>query len=546
MIRSLATAATLLLLAGGASPAQEAGLGPDERLLHILSRFTPGVTPALVEQVRQEGLAAWIDAQLKGDRAEPEALTARLRRYETLTLDAAGIADAYLERPPKDASPAEKAKARRRAAIPGREMLDWIVLRAVYGANPLRETSADFFRNHFCVSMDKQLVNYLVVDWERSIILGRALGNFGEMLEATAKHPCMLQYLDNALSRRPAGPAELAFIEARARRQAAARKDDEDDEESKIRQALDLARQRGLNENYARELMELHTLGVDNYYSQADVQEVAKCLTGWTLRGRGGEGASFSFAPLMHCGGDKRVLGQAIRENRAQPIAEGEQVLSILREHEGTARFLSWKLCRWFVNDEPEPAMVDRIAAAFRSSKGDLKAVYRAILQDPAFFDRKNYRAKYKRPSEFILSALRVTGADIARAESVLKALTSMNEPLYRCGAPTGYYDQAESWADPGSMAARWTFADDLVRGKLGGISVPASFYAGLDPAKPASWKETLAAKILPISGIGRTTSARIDALVQEELRKNAKAGPAQVGPLIASLLLGSSEFQRQ
>lgn len=531
---------SLALTGGGRS--QDGGpatLSEDAKLIHVLNRFAFGATADLLEQVRaQGGWRNWFQTQRKGGQPEPPALEERLRRYETLSMAMDEISDKYYAPPPKDATPREKAEARRRARIPTDDMLAWVLLRAAFSANPVRETAADFFRNHFSIDTGKGPVEQMAVDWEREIIHRMSLGNFGSILEATAKHPAMLYYLDNAVSRRPPTPEELRRIEERVKRRTGS--------EERAEEEVELARQRGLNENYARELLELHTLGVDNGYTQEDVIEVAKCLTGWTIgRARGGKGG-FRFQPLMHCPGDKKFLGQTIRENPRNPIAEGEQILEILKKHEGTARFLAWKLCRYYVSDTPDEAMVGRIAEVFRKTNGDIPSVLTAIVEDPAFFAPENFRAKYKRPFEFVVSALRVTGAEVTGVRELLAALKRMNEPLYACPDPTGYYDQAEAWCDPGSIAYRWAFANDLAAGKIRGVRIPDSFYADLPPDAPGEWRERLAQKVLPIAGVGPDTAAAIDRLVAAERKSNPKAGPRQLGPAIVAALLGSPEFQKQ
>jgi uncharacterized protein (DUF1800 family) len=526
--------AALLLAAPGLS-AQDGAMTEDEKIVHLLNRFTPGATADLVREVKAAGRREWFAKQLAGDVVESEALTRVLAKYETLGLSNAEIFEKYNDRIPKDATPAEKREIRRRAAIPMREMLEWVGLRAVYSSHAVRETSGDFFRNHFSVSIDKGELRSLTTEWERDVIAKHALGNFGTLLEATAKHPAMLFYLDNHLSRRPPTEAELRILEARERRRSGS--------EERAAEAVEIARQRGLNENYARELLELHTLGVDHGYTQEDIVQLAKILTGWTI-GRLGDGrGKFEFNRRMHCPGDKTFLGETIREGG---VAEGERVLEILRRHPTTARFLAWKLCRWFVNDEPSEAMVRRVADVFQKSEGDLPKVYAAIADDPEFFARANFRAKFKRPWEFVVSALRATGADVSDATALYPILTGMNEPLYRCADPTGYYDQAEAWCDPGAMAARWTFASDLANGRVRGVRIPASLYADLPAAKPKEWRDALAAKLLPVAGVGRRTAAEIDRIVDAELAKNPKAGPEKVGPAIVAALLGSPEFQRQ
>lgn len=519
------------------SAGQQTGLSEDQRVHHFLNRFTLGATPALMAEVKTKGMRKWLEEQLKGDRPEPESLKQALGKLPSLEMTLGEIADEYVLELEPDAKPQQRRQARQLAQLPAKELLDSVMLRGALSNNQLREVGSDFFRNHFAVSLEKGPVELMAVNWERTVIREGALGNFGEMLDRSAHHPAMLFFLDNHLSCRPATEAEVEAIEKRGRN---------------VEKKLEALRQRGLNENYARELLELHTLGVDNYYTQDDVIEVAKCLTGWTITPRRAaklvdrDPMSFLFVRDFHCSGDKTVLGTTIKENRDNPEAEGAHVIKLLAAHEGTARFLSWKLCRWFVNDEPDEKMVERVAKVFRDSKGDLPSVYLAIFDDPCFFEQANYLAKYKRPFEFVVSALRATGAEIGNPTILHRQLVEMNESIYRCADPTGYYDQAEAWQDPGAMSLRWKFAYDLARGSFFTVQLPRSFYDDLPESEPGKWKDILARKLLcmPLSA---QTSAALDKLIE---RKQADTKPRQLrgelGPLLVAGILGSPEFQKQ
>lgn len=519
------------------SAEQQTGLSEDQRVHHFLNRFTLGATPALMAEVKQKGMRKWLEEQLKGDRPEPESLKQALGKLPSLDMTLGEIADEYVLELEPDATPQQRRQARQLAQLPAKELLDSVVLRGALSNNQLREVGSDFFRNHFAVSLEKGPVELMAVNWERTVIREGALGNFGEMLDRSAHHPAMLFFLDNHLSCRPATEAEIEAIEKRGRN---------------VEKRLEALRQRGLNENYARELLELHTLGVDNYYTQDDVIEVAKCLTGWTITPRRAaklvdrDPMSFLFVRDFHCTGDKSVLGTTIKENRDNPEAEGAQVIKLLAAHEGTARFLSWKLCRWFVNDEPDEKMVERVAKVFRDSKGDLPSVYLAIFDDPCFFEQANYLAKYKRPFEFVVSALRATGAEIGNPTILHRQLVEMNESIYRCADPTGYYDQAEAWQDPGAMSLRWKFAYDLARGSFLTVQLPRNFYDDLPESEPAKWKDILARKLLCMP-LSVQTSAALDKLIE---RKQADTKPRQLrgelGPLLVAGILGSPEFQKQ
>jgi len=528
-------------------------LTEDERILHVLSRFTLGATPELVAEVRRKGIDRWLKKQFAGQLSESEQYQGYADRLKTLKMSREEIAAEYHVYPGGKPSPEERKQFLRRTRIPMSEMKSWIFLRAVYGNNHLREVSSDFFRNHFSVSTEKGAVKALVVDWEREIIYGQALGNFGDMLEATAKHPAMLHYLDNELSRKPATAAELKKLAMRVRRRTGSKE--------RAEEQVDIASQRGLNENYARELLELHTLGVDNYYRQADVLNLAKILTGWSTkknRPRTGKApeTGFNFYDHLHCDGDKPFLGGVIRENRRNPIAEGEKALEILKTHEGTAHYLSWKLCRYFVNDDPDREMVGRVAGVFSKTGGDLPKVFGAIVNDPGFFSRKNYRAKFKRPTEFVVSALRVTKAEVAgssdvgrirgRGATIASHLSSMNEQLYRCADPTGYYDQAEAWRDPGALAIRWNFASDLVAGEISGFRIPSSFYKSLPENDRKAWKDILVKKILPVTGVSRVVSKKMDEVIMPYLEQKSRISGIRLRRAIVAMLLGSPEFQKQ
>lgn len=510
----------------GGQPGKTPGEGPlreDEKIVHLLNRLTPGATPRLVAEVREVGIQKWLQRQLQGNLPEPDSLISRVAKLETLKLDDDQRAEMYFRKENK---------------LPTQELLAWVVFRAIYGANHVRETMSDFFRNHFTVSIDKDLVQELVIDWERNVIEKSSLGRFGDMLTASAHHPAMLFYLDNHYSRRPATEQELKELVARVLQDTRSKE--------RAKEATDLERQLGLNENYARELLELHTLGVDRFYRQQDVIEVARCLTGWTIRRTKHGAHEFHFNEKMHARGDKLFLGYLIKERHRDLIQEGEEVLSILRQHKGTAAFLSWKLCRWLVNDDPDEKMVERVAKAWRTREGNIAKVLEAIVEDPKFFARENFRTKFKRPWEFVISALRVTGAEVTHVGGILERLAQMNEPLYRCADPTGYYDQAEAWRDPGALAYRWLFATHLVSGGIPGVKIPLSFYQDLPPDKPGEWLWILSSKILPVTDISAETAAGIARLVERERKRRPKAAPREIGALIVAALLGSPDFQKQ
>ena len=471
--------AALILTAGlvaGAAPRQL----DDDTLRHVLSRLTFGVRPGDVERLRSTGYEAWLDRQLHPERIDDRAIDARLAPLETLTLDSHTIVQDW-ERPAREerrarkaATPTDVPDANRPSGPerPGREPLGPAqmkyrqvigdleqakLLRAVYSDRQLQEVLVDVWFNHFNVFAGKGATRDYITEYERDVIRPRVLGRFRDLVGATASSPAMLFYLDNWQNVDPQASTRFSRLSGRvrARRGATAPAD------------APAPPPRGLNENYARELMELHTLGVDGGYTQQDVVEVARAFTGWTMRPR--EGSGFAFAPLLHVGGPKLVLGHRID---AGGRGDGEQVLDILAAHPGTARHIATLLVTRFVSDAPPPALVDRVARRFLDTSGDLREVTRTVLTSPEFFDAANRHAKVKTPFEFVTSALRVTGADVTLAPPLVRTLREMGMPPYFCQPPTGYATDAATWLSPGALVERMNFAATLGANRLRGTRV--------------------------------------------------------------------------
>ena len=534
----LAFAATISTSTGFAQERESQDVTPlneTEKIRHLLSRFSFGPTPGLVEKVRKMGIDRWFEEQLKGELQEGQELGERLAGYSSLDLDGKELMKKF-RTPRGEPGSKQRKESDRLRNIPRTETRNAVIIRSIYGANQVREVASDFFRNHLNVDVNKGELRYILPDWEREVIRNEALGNFGDMLAKSSKHPAMLVYLDNALSRRPLSKAELKGVEINTRVKTGSRERGEE--------SVQIAMQRGLNENYARELLELHTLGVDNGYKQKDVIEVAKILTGWTADISSAK-FGFCFKPSMHCIGEKWVLGKRYRGSKKEEVTEGEKLIANLVREKGTADFLAWKLCRFFVDDNPPEAMVKRVARVFKSSKGKLPSVYRAIYKDPEFFKPRWFQSKFKRPFEFLVSTIRATGAEVSSTDTLHKLLAELSEPIYECEDPTGYYDQAEAWRDPGVMAVRWRFAMDLAHGRVKGVRIPDSFYEGLHPKIHRAWKDQLAERLLP-AGMSEQTQMVLDSVVREHLDLWDDPRPEQLGPVIVGLLLGSPEFQRQ
>ncbi|KAA3608726.1 MAG: DUF1800 domain-containing protein [Planctomycetota bacterium] len=514
-------------------------LSERERAVHLLSRLAFGGRPGDLERVLEMGVEAWIDQQLQPQDLKDSWCDGLISELPSVSMNQVEINNEYGQRVPAGASLEERRKIQRRRNTPRYELMQSVLVRALTSERQLQEVMSEFWRNHFNVSFTKGAgISLMINTYEKDVIRGHVFGQFHSMLEASAKHPAMLFFLDNALSRRPATKTELKAIGRRTRRETGS--------EVRADQAVQLAKQRGLNENYARELLELHTLGVDNFYKQKDVVAVAEALTGWTIReAKRGDDPGFRFENAMHVPGNKRVLGKVIRTERDNGVIEGEQILTLLARHRGTAEFISEKLLRYLVADEPPKALLKATSKEFQKTKGDLQAVISFILKSDEFWQREHFQAKFKTPFEFVTSSLRVTGAEFENTGSILRVLIEMGQPVYMCDPPTGYYDTAEAWLDPGVLATRWEFALNLAAGKLEGIRIPDSFYEDV-PVEPARlWQHHLSQKIIP-AGVGKRTQDALTRTTNAYLRRNKTPDIRQLGPQLVGLLLGSPEFQRQ
>jgi uncharacterized protein (DUF1800 family) len=416
------------------------------------------------------------------------------------------------------------------------ELAEAKLLRAIYSNRQLDEVMTDFWFNHFNVFIGKGPDRYMVSAYERDVIRPHALGKFKDILEATAKSPAMLFYLDNWQSVGPHselalyGPQRFAGRRGRFPR-------------PRPQQAKN--RPSGLNENYAREIMELHTLGVDGGYTQKDVTELAKVLTGWTIE-RPQLGGEFKFNDRAHEPGAKYVLGRKIGEHGEK---EGEEMLDVLAHHPSTAKFISRKLAMRFVSDNPPQALVDRMAETFLKKDGDIREVLRTMFHSPEFWAADAYRAKMKTPFEFVASAARASGADIQNALSLVATLNRMGMPLYAIQPPTGYSMKAEAWVNSSALLNRMNFALQLASGRLPGTSLdPQALIPGPAPADPQAALAALEQSIL-----AGDVSSQTHAVMQKQLgdpqisqRKLDDADKKPNYGAIAGLIMGSPEFQRR
>ncbi len=442
---------------------------PRAAAVHVLQRLSFGPRPGDVERVMATGVSRWIDQQLDPASIDDRTLEAALRRYRYLDRDPGELRELF-PRPAQllraaggTLTPADSTALResaRNARVITTELLSARVARAVATERQLNEVLVDFWLNHFSVFLGKNAVmRYHLPQFEREAIRPHVLGRFRDLLGAVAHSPAMLIYLDNvqsvADSARPtlAGRTTGERRMALARRMAARRRGDNRIDTAQFDQLL-RRRPTGLNENYARELLELHTLGVDGGYTQRDVIEVARALTGWTVRPGGGRhGDGFVFNPVTHDAGEKLILGQRFPGGRGE--AEGEAVLDLLAHHPSTARHIARKLAIRFVSDDPPPALVDRAAEVFQRTRGDLRAVVRTIVTSPEFQAPDVYRAKVKSPFEVVVSAIRALGG-VADSTAMSAALVArLGQPLYGHQAPDGWPETGAEWMNTGAILGR-------------------------------------------------------------------------------------------
>ncbi|MGH7616789.1 MAG: DUF1800 domain-containing protein [Gemmatimonadaceae bacterium] len=537
----------------------------DEQVRQTLNRLTFGARPGDVAVVAAMGVDRWIDMQLSpatiadasadavlagmetqrkkvfeliADHPDPQELlqqfnlrAARARAQGVVVPMSFGGADSALLRR------AQQAIGQLAAQVPAARMV-----RAIASERQLQEVMTDFWENHFSVFLGKSPTRFSLVEYDRDVIRPRALGKFRDLLGAVAKSPEMLFYLDNWQS--GVDSVHPTMLEQRIE---ARRRENMGDPLVRALATLPRRRPRGVNENYARELMELHTLGVDGGYTQTDVQEVARALTGWTIDAPN-LGGGFVFRPELHDAGEKVVLGHTLAAGRG--IEDGEEVLDILSRAPATAHFISTKLARHFVSDDPPPALVDRCAATFRRTDGDIRETMRCIVTSPEFFSRAAYRAKVKTPFELVASALRAMGAQPDTTPRQAQLVNQLGQPIFGRLTPDGWPDRGDAWMNSGAIMNRINFGLRLAAGQIPGVRV-------------ANWAPAMRLRQLPYD---KQVDGVIDELlgggVSPETRQILSTGenpmlasgppprnrvPQLTGlPAIIGLALGTPEFQRR
>ena len=586
-------------------------LSTDEAILHALNRLAYGPKPGDLERLKQMGLAKWIDQQLNPKSIDDRGIEARFSSYPTLRMSTAELLAEY-PRPKQGAKLEEKRKSMPEAeriaqgqadeaitamaqemengdavsaatttaamatdtpspmklnpatrgtggkrdvlgmdpnAVPRaiaddskrpqrvvEELAMAKMTRAIYSERQLQQVMDDFWLNHFNVYAGKGEVKWYLTSYERDVIQPNALGKFKDLLTATAKSPAMLFYLDNFLSADPNAAQRLA-IERAMRQQRRGHPPGPQVQKAK-------KRVRGLNENYGRELMELHTLGVDGGYTQKDVTEVARCFTGWTIE-KPREVAQFKFDERLHDPNPKIVLGKKIR---AGGMKDGEQVLELQSKNPNTAKFISTKLARRFVSDNPPPELVARMAKAFQKSGGDIREVMRTMIYSPEFWSRDTYRAKVKTPYELVVSSVRALGTEVDTPMPLVQWVGRIGEPLYQCQPPTGYSDKAETWVNSGALLNRLNFslalAGNKVRGSRSDVEALLGNGSSSDP------RQTLDRAVEVFLGEAErgTVSTLEKQLENPEVLQARLDDPVRHVDLgvVTGLVLGAPEFQRR
>jgi uncharacterized protein (DUF1800 family) len=524
-------------------------LNEEEAILHALNRLGFGPRPGQVEQIEKTGLESWLQSQLHPENIADPVVDARLAQFPTLRLSAAALLDQY---PPQDIAAKRlgmkvdeyQKHLQELAKQPGgasslpfkdqneivNEVMEAKIVRAVYTERQLAEQLSDFWFNHFNIFVYKDLDRWYLIPYERDAIRPHVLGKFRDLLEATAKSPAMLFYLDNSSSADPHAFDRLKLHPVHAR---------------PGEKLPPIGGKRGLNENYGRELMELHTLGVDGGYKQQDVIEVARAFTGWTIESPR-ENPAFYFDDRIHDPDPKRVLGKKIK---AGGIKDAEQVLDLLVKDKHTAHHIALELAEHFVSDDPPPALVARMAKTFEKSKGDIRAVMTTMIYSPEFWSRAAFRAKVKTPFELVASTARALGADVDQPMQLAQWVSRIGEPLYQCLTPNGYSDKAATWVSTGALLNRMNFAVALTSNKVRGAQVDINSLVGTDLGANSK----LALERVETEFLAGQVSDSTHATLEKEMTEPRILGAKLDDPvtqvnvgLITGLVLGSPEFQKR
>jgi uncharacterized protein (DUF1800 family) len=472
------------------------------KVVHLLNRLSLGISPGDVDRVQSIGIDKYVQQQLNPETiSEPAILTDRLAKLETINLSPVELFQRYNpNRQVNGQQPTQEVKKiqQQQAKQVTNEAIEARLWRSIYSQRQLQEVMVDFWYNHFNVYADKGIDRLWVGAYEREAIRPNALGKFRNLLGATARHPAMLFYLDNWQNSAP--------------------------------NATNKGRFRGLNENYARELMELHTLGVDGGYKQDDIVTLAKIFTGWGFKQPGQkihDGYSFQFNATRHDFSNKLFLDRSIA---GSGIAEGDLALDILSKHPSTARQISFKLAQYFVADNPPKSLVDRLSKRFTATDGDIKLVLTTLFNSPEFWNSKYYGVKFKTPYQYAISSIRSTGMDVNNVKPLNDFLKQLGMSIYGCPTPNGYKNTQEAWLNPDSMTRRINYAANLANGKL-----------------PISASITTAANSLPTSQMVKIDPVALATTLGNNFSTRTQQALSSSSPEIRSaLILGSPEFMNK
>jgi uncharacterized protein (DUF1800 family) len=567
-------------------------LTEEEAITHALNRLAYGPRPGDEEQIKQIGLDKWIDQQLHPESIADADLDARLKRYPTLSMSSKQLIDAYPEanqvakkegitkEEAKDQQAMKRQEAESQVIMTGNDNLDKaqqqlakvqgpnrIVTeltmakldRAVYSNRQLEAVMEDFWFNHFNVFANKGADKWMLTAYTRDTIRPHTMGKFSDLLLATAHSPAMLFYLDNHLS---ADPAAVKRVELEKAMRRGARYNGgftpptpgtfpqptnapAPGSGAAAKPAQAKKADRGLNENYGREVMELHTVGVDAGYTQQDVIQMAECLTGWSIK-EPRKDPTFFFDEKIHAQGKKVVMGARFTSGGEK---DGEDALKMLASRPVTAKFISTKLARHFVSDTPPPALVARMAKTYESSGGDIRAVMKTMIYSPEFWSRDAYRAKLKTPLELVASTARALNAEVTITLPLAQWVARMGEPLFLCQPPTGYSDKAETWENTGALLNRLNFALAFAGDKMGGATTDLTNRLGEDSQHDANAALEKSIQLFLDGQIADTTRSTLEARLNDPQVRHASLDSKEQSVnegLIAGLVLGTPEFQRR
>lgn len=518
----------LVMIFGAPVPSVHAAAIPsDLRAIHVLNRLAFGPSAADMEHIKAVGVEKYIQEQLSPSSIPlPQHLVDELGSLDTLRLSAPELFFEYGPPSYRKLRGDKEAvrKARQRARVIVEQAVQARLRRAIESPRQLEEVMVNFWFNHFNVFAQKGLDHLWMGSYEEEAIRPYALGRFRDLLDATAKHPAMLFYLDNWQNTAPGSPGARG-------------------------------RFKGINENYARELMELHTLGVDGGYTQKDVITLARIFTGWGFRrpgqafqaraarlvvaqrnGNSSFGNGFYFDPKRHDPGTKVFLGHTIR---GSGIEEGEEALDILAQHPSTAYHISFELAQYFVADNPPKSLVDRLTRKYLESRGDIRAVLNTLFHSPEFWDDRYFGKKFKTPYEYVISAVRATSSSLSNMRPLYGVMAQLGMPLYRCQTPDGYKNTQEAWLNPNAMTQRINFATVLAAGRLRLNQPPSTRMGPMGTTRPAAGND--------LTRVRAPESARLMTWLGKTLSAKTRATVENTRPALrTSLLLASPEFMHR